>query len=163
MTGEPIVGRMPAKPTYLGAVASSTGQGLLTAAWIATGELPTGQRRAVQLAATAVVGAVAAVIAVRSDDTVVTWSPEEGVTARSEDGTPVPRRPGAAASAAVIALALGMPFGRRQLEKRWLARLQRQGHEHPYRGLALRIGLLTTVGALPGRLMDAHKARQQNT
>ncbi len=62
LTGEPIVGHMPAKPTYLGAVASSAGQGLLTAAWIATGGLTIGQRRALRLTATAA-GAASGVIA----------------------------------------------------------------------------------------------------
>ena len=152
---------MPAKPTYLGAVAASAGQGLLTAAWIATGELPTGQRRAVRWAATAAVAATG-VIAARKNDTATTWTPEEDLATEAEDGT-ARRRPNAAASAAGIALGLGMMIGRRQMEKRWLARLQQQGHEHPYRQLGLRMGLLAIAGALPGRLMDAHKARQQRT
>jgi hypothetical protein len=151
---------MAAPPTYLGAVASAAAQGLLTSAWIASGELPAGRRRAVRAAATAVVAA-AGVIASRKEDNVVTWSKEEGVVVRDKDGKEQPR-PSARGSAVGMAVGVGMLVGRRELEKRWLKRLERNGHDHPYRALALRMGLLAMAGTLPGRLAAARKARSKS-
>ena len=37
-------------------------------------------------------------------------------------------------------------------------RLERQGHTHPYRALALRIGMLATAGALGRRLIAMNEA-----
>jgi hypothetical protein len=146
---------MAVTPTYLGAVSTAIGQGLLTGAWIASGGMSRGRRRAVRLAATAAVMA-AGVIAERRDDRAVTWTPEDGLTVEPGDG---PRRPGAAVSAAGVVFGLGMIVGRRQMEKRWLAQLQRDGHEHPHRALALRMGLLAVAATLPGKLMKARAAR----
>jgi hypothetical protein len=151
---------MATKPTYLGAFSSAAAQGLMTAMWIASGELPPGRRRAARAAATAAVAA-AAVVAGRTDDPDVTWSDKEGLMVRDEDGNER-RHPGARASAAGIALGVGMMVGRRQMEKRWLARLERNGHEHPYRALALRMGLLAMAGTLPGRLFAARAARAKS-
>lgn len=149
---------MAATSSYLRAVSSAVGQGLLTAAWIASGGLPPHQRRAVRVAATAAVVAVG-VAAERKDDRVVTWTEEGGIKVESPDG--VPEKPSGAASAVGIAFGIGMVVGRRQVEKRWLARLQRAGHEHPHRALAWRIGLLSVAATLPGNLMKAHQARAE--
>lgn len=153
-----MVDRMAATPTYPSAVASSAAQGLLTATWIAAGGLPTAQRRAVRLAATAAVAA-AGVIADRNDPRTVTWTPDEGLTVE-QDGKPQPRA-GAASTAAGMALGLGMIVGRRHLEKRWLSRLEAQGKRNPHRALALRLGLLTIAGTLPSRLLKAREARRE--
>jgi hypothetical protein len=150
---------MAATPTYLSAVASAAGQGLLTATWIASGVLPTARRRAVRLAASAAVAA-AGIIADRNDPKTVSWTPDEGLKVH-KDGAEQPR-PSATATAAGIALGLSMIIGRHQLEKRWFSRLQARGHQHPHRGLALRMGLLAIAGTLPARLLKAHEARKKD-
>ena len=147
---------MAANPTYLNAVATSVGQGLLTGAWIASGALPAARRRAVRVAACAAVAA-AGVLADRQDEREITWTPETGLVAKTEDRTP---RPSTHATAAAIAFGLGMIVVRRQMEKRWLARLQRDGHEHPYPQLALRMGLLAVATTLPGNLTAARREQR---
>ena len=146
---------MAASPTYLGAVSSSVGQALLTGAWIASGGLPAGRRRAVRLAATGSVVAVA-LLAERERGR----EGAEVAVIEAPDADQVRR--GAAAAAGIV-FGLGMIAGRRQVEKRWLARLQRNGHEHPYRALALRMGLLSLAGSLPAKLLAAHEARAGDT
>jgi hypothetical protein len=45
----------------------------------------------------------------------------------------------------------------RQLEKRWLARLIRQGHPHPHRALGLRMAAVWAAASLPARLLTVRK------
>jgi hypothetical protein len=142
---------------YLRAIGSAVGQGALTGAWIATGELPKAQRRALGLGTMAVV-MVSAWVASARDKTEYHYTVGEGLMIRHPDGTEE-RRPVRKASLAATALyGTGMLIGRRQLEKRWLTRLERQGHTHPYRALALRIGMLATAGALGRRLIAMNEA-----
>jgi hypothetical protein len=149
---------MAANRTYLSAVATSVAQAVLTAAWIAAGGLPPARRRTVRAGASAAVAA-AGVLAGRRDDPEITWTPETGLVVKGEDGTPRPR-PSTNATAAAVVLGLGMIVTRRQIEKRWLARLQRDGHEHPYRRLALRMGLLTVATTLPEKLIAARREQR---
>jgi hypothetical protein len=154
---------MTTKPTYFGAVGSAVAQSLLTGAWVASGELPRSKRRAVRGAATAAV-VVSGWYASAKDDREISYTVGEGLVIRTPDGTEVrrPVRPRSAiATGATAVFGLGMIVGRRELEKRWLARLQRNGHHHPHRALALRMGLLTLAGALPGRLIAAREAQRK--
>lgn len=138
--------------TYPRAVLAAATEGLLSGAWVAVGELPVRERRLVRA------GSVLSLFAVAS------------VSARGEPGEPEPTAEQYAAwdvdkrklafAAAGIALSVGLMVGRRQLEQRWLAALARDGHPHPHRALALRIGLLTFAGTLPGRLVKVHEGRR---
>lgn len=65
----------------------------------------------------------------------------------------------AALGAAVVALSVGAMVGRRQLEKRWLARLTRNGHPHPTRALAVRMGAVEFAGALALQAAEMRKDR----
>jgi hypothetical protein len=62
-------------------------------------------------------------------------------------------------TSAALVYSLAMIVGSRRLERRWLAGLVRDGHPHPHRALAIRMGLLTMVGSLPSSLVDAREAR----
>ncbi len=57
----------------------------------------------------------------------------------------------------VTAASAGVAMAGRQLEKRWLARLIRQGHPHPHRALGLRMAAVWAAASLPARLMTARK------
>jgi hypothetical protein len=151
---------MAGKPTYLGAVGTAVAQGALTAAWIASGELPYGHRRAVRIAAISAV-VTAGWLASARDPREYTYTVGEGLVVKNPDGTEEPRPLRKASLAASGAVGLGMILGRRQLEKRWLDRLRRTGHEHPYRALALRMGLLSLAGTLGSRLIAVHEAKNE--
>ena len=135
--------------SYARAVGASALQGLLTGIWVAAGELPPAKRRA---------GRAAAVVTLSAVASIRDWAfPDE------EPEQTAPRPPdkkqlltlGAAA-----AVSTGMILGRRRLERRWLAGLERAGHPHPHRALAVRVGLLSFAGTLPGRLAKAHSTRR---
>ena len=148
--------------TYVRAIGSALAQGALTATWIAARELPTRQRRLVRAGATVSIAAVGW-FSSASDERSIDWTAGEGVTVKATpDDTPQPldaRR--VAVSLMLGGLSIGMLVGRRQLEKRWLARLEEKGHEHPHRALALRLGLLTVATTLPGRLQAARDAQRK--
>ncbi|MFC7533866.1 hypothetical protein [Actinoplanes sp. GCM10030250] len=63
----------------------------------------------------------------------------------------------AAVTAAALGLSVAAVIGRRQLEKRWLARLTRNGHPRPTRGLAVRMAAVEFTGQLALQLADMHK------
>ena len=157
-----IVALMSGEPTYLGAVGKAVAQGAMTAAWIASAELPKAQRRALRFGATAAVW-VPAWVAVARDRIEYHYTVGEGLMIRRPDGTEE-RRPvrtaSLAATGASVLFGAGMIIGRERLQKRWLARLERQGHEHPHRALALRMGLLAMAETLGGRLVAAQQAKQ---
>lgn len=148
--------------TYVRAIGSALAQGALTASWVAAGELPARQRRLARA------GAVASIAAVgwfssASDERSIDWTVGEGVTVKAApDDTPQPMDPRRlAVSLALGGLSIGMLVGRHRLEKRWLARLEEKGHEHPHRALALRLGLLSVATTLPGRLQAARDAQRK--
>ncbi len=74
---------------------------------------------------------------------------------------PGARRTTAQAAAAVAVLggvaaaSVGVALAGRRLERRWLARLIRQGHPHPHRALGLRMAALWAAASLPARLLTA--------
>ncbi|GAA0807419.1 hypothetical protein [Spirilliplanes yamanashiensis] len=83
------------------------------------------------------------------------------------DAVTVPQRPTprqVAKVAAVVAVAgavsVGAALGGKQVEKRWLARLVRQGHPHPHRALGIRMAAVWAAAVLPARLLTATKAPQ---
>jgi hypothetical protein len=75
---------------------------------------------------------------------------------------PVGRRATAAQVAAAVAVlgvitaaSAGVAVAGRRLERRWLARLIRQGHPHPHRALGLRMAAVWAAASLPARLYTA--------
>lgn len=84
----------------------------------------------------------------------------------SEAGTPPRRRAvlsgaaGAVVLATAVAASVGAAVAGRQLERRWLARLGRQGHEHPHRALGVRMAVLYAVMVVPGRLLAVRQGAE---
>ncbi|MEU4422083.1 hypothetical protein AB0F81_15770 [Actinoplanes sp. NPDC024001] len=154
-----------ASASYPRAVGMAALQAALTSTWIAAGELSPVRRR---LARTGLVAAVGAVSYAASDRSGGTSADEIVVGKRpvlvSEGGPVVDEEPftfdkrKAAMGAAVVTLSLGAMVGRRQLEKRWLARLIRNGHPHPTRGLAVRVGAVEFAAQLAFQLADMRRA-----
>ncbi len=132
--------------TYPRAVLTTAAQGLLAGAWSAAGELPASRRRLARAGSVLVVGAIAA-IADREEEPEPMVRPE--IDAR-----------GLAVAAGAVAISVGLAVQRRRLEKRWLAALIRDGHPHPHRAMAVRMGLLSIAGALPGQLIKVHEQRR---
>ena len=126
-------------------------QGLVTGAWVAAAELPAGRRRLVR-AGSVIGGSALASIGDRGSD-------EKEPAAERPTAADFDKRK-LAATAAAIAVSVGVAVGRRQLEKRWLGALTRAGHPHPHRALALRMGLLSFAGTLPARLVKVHEGRR---
>jgi hypothetical protein len=151
------------EPTYVRAVVTTAAQGLLTGTWVASGELAPLRRRAVRAGATAAMIGVGWVTGPDQPERTVTWSEDRGLVVREKDGTELakPDRRRLVASGIAAAVAVGMTVGRRQLEKRWLARLRRAGHPHPHRALAVRISLLTMAVMLPKELIDVYEAHRR--
>jgi hypothetical protein len=156
---------MSGKPTYLGVVSSAAAEGLLTGVWVVAGELPPARRRLAR-AGTVVAVSAAGWATSPGHSTVtrersVTWSDDRGLVVRDADGTEIPGRRGMVAAGVSAALAVGMTVGRRQVERRWLARLERRGHAHPYRALAVRMAVFTTAVTLSKGLIDSYRTRRK--
>jgi hypothetical protein len=136
-------------------------QGLTTAAWVASGELPAGKRRAVRAGVT-VAATVVGWATIPKKERPFTWTRQNGFAAverpESEDAEKPDVPPLTARDVAVtvglVAAGIGVSVGGRKLEKRWLAGLQRAGHPHPYRALAWRMGLVSAVGTAPLKLLE---------
>jgi hypothetical protein len=137
--------------SYPRAVLTAALQGLLTGAWVAAGELPAGKRRLVRAGSVLSLSAVAAIGEPDDAD-----APEP--SAEQYANWDVDKRK-LAVTAVSLGVAVGFAVGRRRLEKRWLAALVRDGHPYPHRALALRMGLLSFAGTLPGRLVKVHEGR----
>lgn len=135
----------PANRKYVLAVADAALDGLVTGVWIAAGELPPAGRRAVRLGASAAVAAVGYAAARKSPEVPVP-------TAAERAAQPVDKRM-LIASAAVLGVSGATVLARRRLERRWTARLASQGHPHPTRVLAVRLGTLAFAAALLRRLI----------
>jgi hypothetical protein len=132
------------------AVGSAASQGFMTGVWIAAGELSPAKRRAVRFATGAAFATLGFLGPERPEKRP---GNEEEHTEEGAEPQPVDRRR-LAVSAAVGVLSLGALVGRHRLEKLWLARLQRNGHPHPYRALGVRMGLVAAAIALPSRLQE---------
>ncbi|MCO8277780.1 hypothetical protein M1L60_45135 [Actinoplanes sp. TRM 88003] len=136
------------------------------AGWIAAAELPPARRR---LARTALAAAIAATTipglrADRSAAVTPTDSPrlpyvDVGIrlpAAEPPDNDGSSRRRAVAVGTALTAAAavtVGTTMASRYLERRWLARLTRNGHPHPHRALAIRVAALYALVAVPSRLL----------
>ena len=137
--------------SYARAVSASALQGLLTGIWVAAGELSPAKRRA---------GRAAAVVTLSAVGSIRDWAfPDEEQDEEQKTPSPPDKRQLLVLGAAAV-VSTGMILGRRRLEQRWLAGLERAGHPYPYRALAVRVGLLSFAGTLPGRLAKAHTARR---
>nr|WP_221376330.1 hypothetical protein [Actinoplanes polyasparticus] len=62
----------------------------------------------------------------------------------------------AVAIVGALGLSIAVTLGRRRLEKRWLARLARDGHAHPTRALALRMAPVAFAAELAIQIIDMH-------
>ena len=136
------------EPTYPRAVLSAALQGLLSGAWIAAGELPAAQRRLLRAGSVLVLSAAAFAVGGDGDDGDQADQPRELGPAR------------VAVSAGLVGASVGAVIGRRRFERYWLAKLARDGHPHPHRVLAVRMGLVSFAGTLPGRLVKVHEHRR---
>jgi hypothetical protein len=156
-------------PTYLRAIGSALAEGLTTAAWVAAGELPKRRRRLVRAGTAASVVTVGALLVARDPTRAAAHDPDQTGTPESADsqltesaqsgGTPLPLDARRIAVTVILGVvSIGSTIGRRRLEKRWLAQLQANGHEHPHRALAVRMGLLSVAVTLPRRLYAARDA-----
>jgi len=159
----------PTARAYAGAVATTALEAAATGVWVMAGELPTGKRRLVRvgLAATmAGVGFRLSRLAPDDDkddededeDGPLTDEPQAELAQEypspGETG-PTRLNPGYTAAAGGIAIAI--MIGSSVLRKRWLVGLDRSGHAHPHRVLALRVAALSFAGMLPARLIEVHE------
>ncbi|AGZ46071.1 hypothetical protein [Actinoplanes friuliensis] len=128
---------------YVRAFGTAALQGLLTGVWVAAGELPTVKRRLVRVGAVGTLSALASI----------------GDKAEDTEESRRPKRHGAV-TVAMVAVSVGVVVGRRQIEKRWLASLERSGNPHPRRALAVRLGALSFAATLPGQLIEVCDARR---
>lgn len=150
--------------TYAGAVSSAILQGVTAGAWVAAGGLSPGRRRLVRaglVAAGMGVGMVQARRAVRPEEPHLLDSPilVKDVLAREvPDEAEAERKLPSRAALVGIGVSTGLAVGGRWLEKRWLARLARNGHARPHRALGVRMGLLTAGTILVSELFTVAEA-----
>lgn len=159
-----------ASASYQRAVAMAALQAALSSTWIAARELSPARRRLARSGIVAAVATVSYAASARSSDDRLRSSDELVVGKRPmlvSEGGPVvdpdtvPEftfdKRKAAVAAGLVALSAAAMIGRRQLEKRWLARLTRNGHPHPTRALALRMGAVEFAGQLALQLAEMRK------
>jgi hypothetical protein len=171
LTGAATVAGM-SSASYPRAVAMAALQAALTSSWIAARDLSPMRRRLTRTGLVAAIGAVSYVVSPRSEDSSDDSGAEIVVGQRpmlvseftvEPEPTPAFDKRKAAVGAAVVALSVGAMIGRRQLEKRWLARLTRNGHPHPTRALAVRIGAVEFAGALALQFAEMRRAGGSTT
>jgi hypothetical protein len=63
----------------------------------------------------------------------------------------------------VAAASAGVAVAGRRLERRWLARLVRNGHPHPHRALGVRIAAVYAVVVVPSRLLAVRQEAKRRT
>ncbi|OJF11985.1 hypothetical protein BG844_23100 [Couchioplanes caeruleus subsp. caeruleus] len=131
----------------------------MTGVWVAAGELSPAKRR---LARVGTVATAAGAYAIRERVFPAPALPG----ADDSDTEEEPVSPEVISKAKLIGIGAGvavsvavMVAGHR-LEKRWLAALIRDGHAHPYRALAVRMGLISFGVALAPDLIRAREARR---
>ncbi|MEU4692407.1 hypothetical protein [Actinoplanes sp. NPDC023714] len=158
-----------ASVSYGRAVGLAALQAALSSTWIAARELSPAKRRLARAGTVATMVAVGWVTAPKEEpaeeiDLVVGATPfsvADGVPktdAEEEEPPPFDKRK-AALAAGAIGIGVAAIVGRRQLEKRWLARLTRNGHAHPTRALAVRMAGVEFAAQLAMQLNDVRKAR----
>ncbi|MFD1373344.1 hypothetical protein [Actinoplanes sichuanensis] len=154
-----------ASVSYGRAVALAALQAALSSTWIAARELSPAKRRLARLGTVAAVGAVGWVVTPKEKEKedefelVVADRPfpvSEPQPIAEDEPAPFDKRK-AALGLAMLGLTVAAVVGRRQLEKRWLARLTRNGHPHPTRALAVRIGAVEFAGQLALQVADARR------
>ncbi|WP_433790664.1 hypothetical protein [Actinoplanes sp. CA-252034] len=164
-----------ASVSYQRAVAIAAMQAALSTAWIAARELPPAKRRLARFGTAVAVTTIGWVTSPKEPepdefesngsapqeivvgDRPFPVSEPQPVSGDDEPATPFDKRK-AVVGAALLGLTVATVVGRRQLEKRWLARLTRNGHPHPTRALAVRIGTLEFAGQLALQVAEAHRA-----
>jgi hypothetical protein len=152
---------------YLRVLAETGVDVVSVGAWVAVAELPPARRRLARGALAAINAAVAIPglrgIRPAAVDTAVPATPGAGPGLPFVDvGIKLPVDPpsrrravlaGAAVLTTAVAASVGTAVAGRRLERRWLARLARQGHPHPHRALGVRMAVLYAVMVVPGRLL----------
>jgi hypothetical protein len=147
---------------YPRAVVAAVGDAAVAGAWTATGALPPGRRRVVRAGVTAATVAVAGGLFSPAsgpdghDGGQAPPEPSGGAT--TETPPTLPTRLQLVALAAGVGVSVALRMGGRRLERRWLASLERSGHAHPHRAVALRVAALSLAATLPSRLFEAHAA-----
>jgi hypothetical protein len=151
--------------SYPRAVATAALQAGLSGAWIAARDLPPWRRRLTRLGMVAVVGALGYAVAperaepepepelVVADEPFLVTEPP----ATEEEPGPAFDKRKAILGVAVVGLTAAAYVGRHQLEKRWLARLTRNGHRHPTRGLAVRMASVEFAATLALQVVDVRR------
>ncbi|SFF30551.1 hypothetical protein SAMN05421541_108312 [Actinoplanes philippinensis] len=159
--------------SYQRAVAVAAMQAALSIAWIAARELPPAKRRLARFGTAAAVTTIGWVTSPKEPEPDETEAEPETrelvvgdrpflvsepqpVSGGDEPAVPFDKRK-AVVGAALLGLTVAAVVGRRKLEKRWLARLTRNGHPHPTRALAVRVGALEFAGQLVLQVADAHR------
>ncbi len=151
----------PSTKTLALAVANAGLDGLMTVVWVAAGELSPMGRRGVRLGVTTAVAAVG-YVTTKDKSEPPAAAEDEPQPPAGDDGEPaVPPfdKRKMAVTAALLAVSVGTMVGRRRLERRWTARLAEQGHPHPTRALAVRLGALAFGAGLLRQLAEAPARR----
>ncbi|MFC3381009.1 hypothetical protein [Couchioplanes azureus] len=142
--------------SYGQATGSAALQGLMTGVWVAAGELSPAKRRLARLGTVvAVAGAGAVRERVFPDPAPAPALPEADDTGEPE----VISKAKLIGIGAGVAVSVAAMVAGRRLEKRWLAALTRDGHAHPYRALAVRLGLISFGATLAPNLIRVREAR----
>ncbi|MEU4619976.1 hypothetical protein AB0G04_08340 [Actinoplanes sp. NPDC023801] len=149
--------------SYPRAVATAALQACFSGTWIAARELSPARRRLTRLGAVAAVAALGYAVAPDQPEPepelVVADKPylvTEPPAPAAEPQVPFDKRK-AIIGAAVVGLSVATLVGRHQLEKRWLARLTRNGHRHPTRGLAVRMASIEFATTLVLQVADVRR------
>ncbi|MEV4276920.1 hypothetical protein [Actinoplanes xinjiangensis] len=157
-----------ASVSYGRAAAVAALQAALSSTWIAARELSPAKRRLARLGTTAAVAAIGYVTSPKEPDGQSDGEPGDLVVADRPfpvSEPPVPEeapepafdKRKAVVGLAMIGLTVAAVVGRRTVEKRWLARLTRNGHPHPTRALAVRIGAIEFAGQFALQVAEARR------
>ncbi|GAA1636055.1 hypothetical protein [Actinoplanes couchii] len=155
---------MSSAAPYLRAVGMAALQAGVSGAWIAARDLSPARRRLARAGSVAALAAVSYVVtpdAPDDDDDEITLAARPFPVSDPPSGAEGPEfvfdKRKAALAAGVLGLSVAALVGRRQLEKRWHARLTRKNHPHPTRGLAVRMATVEFAGHLAFQLADVRK------
>jgi hypothetical protein len=147
--------------SYPRAVATAALQAGLTGAWIAARDLSPARRRLTRFGTVAAVAAIGwAVVPDRPEpepELVVADKPFAVTDPPASEELPALDKRKAIIGATVVGLSVAALVGRRQLEKRWLARLTRNGHRSPTRALAVRMAAVEFATTLALQAADLRK------
>lgn len=154
--------------SYSRVVTVAAMQAVSSSAWIAARELPPARRRLARAGIIAVGAAGYAAMpdnrrtirelrseveSLRDKDEEAGDEPESRPDEPEAPESPFDKRR-AIATAGALGLTIAVTLGRRRLQKRWLARLVRDGHAHPNRALALRMAPMMFAAEIAVQLID---------